>query len=151
MRDNNSSYKIFIILIIFFTLTGSITYCNALILESTLEKIIVIPEPPSIDIERIAHTRNNEPFETISLQDIYASDFKVQPIRYAMNSEQDTGSWEHTWEVNINNKTFHIYIDRDEEKVIIKGRVDYLDEKEEVERVIKMRAPSTYTIVNEIM
>jgi len=54
------------------------------------------------------------------------------------------------WDIEIANKSFQIYVNRGEEFVVIQGEAEDWKEKEKVEHVIKLRAPSDFQVINEI-
>jgi hypothetical protein len=54
------------------------------------------------------------------------------------------------WNVEVNNRIFQIYVDRELKTITIRGEAENLQEKERVEYVIKLRAPTNFHFINEI-
>lgn len=54
------------------------------------------------------------------------------------------------WDIEVNHKIFKVYINRDNETITIQGEAEDWKEKELVEKVIKLRAPINFEIINKI-
>jgi hypothetical protein len=54
------------------------------------------------------------------------------------------------WTLELNEKTFHIYVNRNNETVIIRGTVEDEEEKARVDEYMMMKSPKTYQIFSEI-
>ena len=54
------------------------------------------------------------------------------------------------WKIEVGNKIFQIFVNRADETITIRGEADDWEEKDKVEHVIKLRAPTNFQIINEI-
>ena len=55
------------------------------------------------------------------------------------------------WPLELNQKVFQIYVNRDDQTIIVSGEVDNVEEKMKVEEYMEMKSPSTYQIFSEII
>ncbi len=76
-------------------------------------------------------------------------DSKVDHIKSAVN---DPGVCSDLlqWNINVGNKVFKLYVNRDNETITVRGEAEDWEQKDQVENVVKMRAPGNFQIINEI-
>jgi|GEM_PF-3216207 len=71
----------------------------------------------------------------------------VKPKNYVVRSSSSNLI---NWNLEVENKSFQICIDKENETVTIRGNGEDLKQKDKVEDIVKSRAPSNFQIVNEI-
>jgi len=54
------------------------------------------------------------------------------------------------WNLDIDDKTFQVTVNRNEETITIRGEAEDWEQKDKAEHVLKVRAPSGFQIINEI-
>jgi uncharacterized protein HemX len=54
------------------------------------------------------------------------------------------------WNLDVDNKTFQVTVNRNEETITIRGEAEDWEQKDKVEHVLKARAPHGFQIINEI-
>ena len=153
-------YNRFIIMV--FICLLSATYANASIQQVVLKDMRIRNETIlGNKIEKINLYIFNEEniifqFQNIdSLDNYYNKKLRIEDIAYAMNQIRrrpfsNQYKWDHQWSIELKDKNFNIYINRDNETVTIQGNVNFREEKQEIENIIKVRAPSNYKIINII-
>ena len=146
MRTKNLLYFTLIIFFIF----GSTIYSEASIREINFKEAMFDLETLSKKVWAIKSMTRVFDEQEISNQ-LPIIDPKIDYFRLAMH---DVGrrSRPHLlqWNIEIDNKSFQIYVNRGEETVVIQGEAEDWKEKERVEHVLKLRAPSNFQIINEI-
>jgi len=66
--------------------------------------------------------------------------------------EKDTGRQPDLlqWNLYVDNRTYQVMVNRNEETITIRGEAEDWEQKDKVERVLKLRAPNGFQIINEI-
>ncbi|MEW5803310.1 MAG: hypothetical protein AB1847_14545 [bacterium] len=54
------------------------------------------------------------------------------------------------WNMEVDDKTFQIMVNRNEETITIRGEAEDWKQKEKAENVLRLRAPSGFQIINQI-
>ena len=54
------------------------------------------------------------------------------------------------WNLDVDNKTFQVTVNRNDETITIRGEAEDWEQKDRAERVLKARAPKGFQIINEI-
>lgn len=54
------------------------------------------------------------------------------------------------WNLDVDNRNYQVTVNRNEETITIRGEAEDWSQKDKVERVVKLRAPRGFQIINEI-
>jgi len=78
-----------------------------------------------------------------------------QPTVYANNQLKKDSTEKYCshlmkWDIEIEENYFHICVNRNEKTIIFMGEADDLEQKDKVEHIIELRAPSNFQIINKI-
>jgi hypothetical protein len=54
------------------------------------------------------------------------------------------------WDLEVKDDIYHIFVNRKDKTVTVRGEAEDREEKEQVEHIIKLRAPDNFEIINKI-
>lgn len=78
-----------------------------------------------------------------------------QPSVYANNQLKKDNTEKYCshlmkWDIEVEKNSFHICVNRNEKTITVRGEAEDLEQKDKVEQIIELRAPSNFQIINKI-
>ena len=123
---------------------------NCLYKKKLFDKIMIL-EKGKIDLSSSERTFIENDFNLIYNQIPNIYKIRMDNIRYVkINSERRRNLNILQWDLEIEENTYHIYVNRYDKTVTIGGEAEDGEEKEKVEHIIELRAPDNFEIINKI-
>lgn len=139
-----------LIVLVLCLILGSISYCKASIPQIDYTEIMYRQKRTSDSIWSTKTMTRLFGIEKISNQNLIIHHRVAHVISPKSDARRRPSPEILKWNMEINNKIYPIYVNRDDGTVTVRGEAEDYKEKEKVEHVLKIRAPSNFRIINEI-